>query len=238
MTCPLCHATASDALGRKDGYDIVECRECGLRHVRDMPTPETLNAFYSRYPGNDKNIRNAGRKIRRWQRKLLPLRLLARGKRFLDLGCNTGFAVEAARRLGYEATGYDLSDAAIEHARAAYPRCEFHHGVADAAASSGKTYDAVLCAEMIEHLTELDSLGQALSRLVSPGGVLYLTTPDAGRLRNPGRLLAWKEVCPPEHLIYFGREQIRRFLEGLGFRVILFLPVWHKASLRVLARKP
>jgi SAM-dependent methyltransferase len=237
MACPLCHAADARPIGEKNGHGIVECATCGLRHVGVMPTPEALSAFYSSYPGNAKNIRNAGRKIRRWQRKLLPLRLLARGGRFLDLGCNTGFAVEAARRLGFDASGYDLSDAAIDYARSAYPKCAFHHGMADAAAATGQTYDAVLCAEMIEHLTELDSLADALARLVNPGGILYLTTPDAGRKRDPARLLAWKEVCPPEHLIYFGRDQMRRFLERAGFRVIFFLPVWHKASLRVLARK-
>lgn len=237
MPCPLCHCPPATVLGEKNGYIIVACGHCGLRHVRDMPDRETLAAFYAQYHGNAKNVRNATRKRRRWQRKLWPLKFLASGRSFLDVGCNTGFAVEAARRLGFEATGYDLSDEAIEYARRAYPANTFQQGTAQTAAETGGRYDVVLCAEMIEHLTELDSFADALARLVRPGGILYLTTPDTGHWRTPKNLLAWKEVCPPHHLVYFNRDQIRRLLETAGFRVSCFLPVLHKPSVRVIARR-
>jgi 2-polyprenyl-3-methyl-5-hydroxy-6-metoxy-1,4-benzoquinol methylase len=182
-------------------------------------------------------VRNAARKVRRWRRKLWPLKFLARGKSFLDVGCNTGFAVEAARQLGFDATGYDLSDEAVDIARWTYPASTFRHGTAQAAAETGDRHDVVLCAEMIEHLTELESFAGALARLVRPGGVLHLTTPDTGHWRTPKDLLNWKEVCPPHHLMYFNRDQIRRFLEHAGFRVSYFSPVLHKPSIRVFARR-
>lgn len=235
--CPLCHGTDFEPLGEKNGFELVSCGGCGLRFVRDMPSGSELDAFYKQYYANEKNERNATRKVRRWWRKLLPLKLLARKGNFLDLGCNIGFAVEAARRLGFKATGYDLSEQAIGLARSAYGQCNFNIGTAQDAASKGVRYDAVLCAEMIEHLTELETLAHALSFLVRPGGILYLTTPDAGRYRTVPQLLAWKEVCPPEHLIYFGRDQITRFLRNAGFEVLFFLPVLHKPSLRVIARR-
>ena len=235
--CPLCHGTDFETLGEKNGFEVVSCGGCGLRFVRDMPSGGELDDFYKQYYANEKNERNAARKVRRWWRKLLPLKLLARKGNFLDLGCNIGFAVEAARKLGFKATGYDLSEQAIELARSAYGHCDFNYGTAKDAASKGVRYDAVLCAEMIEHLTELETLANALSFLVRPGGILYLTTPDAGGYRTAQQLLAWKEVCPPEHLIYFGRDQIRRFLRTAGFEVLFFLPVLHKSSIRVIARR-
>lgn len=235
--CPLCHGNHFEALGEKNGFAIVSCCGCGLRFVQGMPSGSELGALYKKYYANEKNKRNSIRKVRRWWRKLLPLKLLAWKGLFLDLGCNTGFAVEAARRLGFKATGYDLSEQAIELARSTYGNCDFNYGTARDAVSKGVRYDAVLCAEMIEHLTELEPLANALSFLVKPGGILYLTTPDAGRYRTPRELLAWKEVCPPEHLIYFGREQISRFLRSAGFSVLFFLPVLHKSSIRVIARR-
>ncbi len=235
--CSLCHGTQSETLGEKNGFVIVSCCGCGLRFVQNMPSGAELDAFYKQYFANKKNTRNAVRKVRRWWRKLLPLKLLVWKGLFLDLGCNTGFAVEAARRLGFKATGYDLSEQAIELARGTYGKCDFNYGTAADAVSKGVRYDAVLCAEMIEHLTELETLASALSFLVKPNGILYLTTPDAGRHANPHELLAWKEVCPPEHLIYFGREQVRIFLQNAGFKVLFFFPVLHKSSIRVLARR-
>ncbi len=235
--CPLCHDTDLEKIGDKNEFSIVSCRGCGLRFVQNMPSLHELGAFYKQYYANEKNKKNAQIKVRRWWRKLLPIKLLVRRGSFLDLGCNTGFAVEAARKLGFEATGYDLSEEAIKLARETYGNCTFNYGTAIDVASKGVSYDAVLCAEMVEHLTELSTFAKALSSLVKPSGILYLTTPDAGRYSNPTELIAWKEVCPPEHLIYFGRQQIKRFLEEAGFEVLLFLPVFHKPSIRVIARK-
>ena len=237
MNCPLCRGAHAAEIGTRDSYTIVRCDACGLRYVQNMPTPDELAAYYAAYHGNLKNIRNAARKVRRWRRRLLPVRWLARGREFLDVGCNTGFAVEAARRLGFHATGYDLSTEAIDHARAAFRGCEFGHGTAMTAAAAGKRYDVVMCSEVIEHLTELDAFAAALSTLVKPGGLLYLTTPDTEHFLTPRNLLGWKEICPPHHLIYFNRAQIRRFLEAARFRALFFFPVLHKANIRVMARR-
>lgn len=237
MSCPLCSHADNKPLGKKDGYTVVACRACGLRYVREMPALTELSEYYAAYHGNAKNVHNAARKVGRWRRKLLLLKLFARGKEFLDVGCNTGFAVEAARQLGFHASGCDLSSEAIALARAAYPGCHFEHGTAQTAAAAGRRYDTVLCAEMIEHLTELQTLAEALSALVKPGGILFLTTPNARHFLTPKDFLSWKEVCPPHHLIYFAREQIKTFLDQAGFNVSYFLPMLHKPSIRVMARR-
>jgi 2-polyprenyl-3-methyl-5-hydroxy-6-metoxy-1,4-benzoquinol methylase len=237
MTCPLCHNLRYTSLGHKDQYEIVQCLDCGIRYVRNMPTEAELAAYYAAYHGNLKNVRNAARKVRRWRRRLWLLRRLARGPAFLEIGCNTGFAVEAARQLGFQATGFDLSTEAISYARATFAGCLFQHGTAETTAASGKRYDTVLCSEVIEHLTTLDGFAKALGDLVASGGLLYLTTPDTEHFLTPRNLLGWKEVCPPHHLIYFNRAQIRRFLEAAGFRLLFFYPVLHKASIRVIARR-
>ncbi len=233
--CPLCGNSACHEVGQKNGYQVVACAACGLRYVSNMPTAGELAEFYSKNYGNKKDEGTVQKKVRRWYLKLLPFKMMLGYGAFLDLGCNTGFAVEAARRLGFQATGYDLSEQAIGIARKAFAGCVFHHGMAIDAAKEGKRYDAVVCAEMIEHLTELDGLANALASLVRPGGVLYLTTPELG-CKN-GDLLGKNDVCPPEHLIYFGKKQLEDFLRAAGFKVLFFVPVLNKPSIRVFARK-
>lgn len=235
--CPLCQNREVTRLGVKGGFEIVACQGCGLRYVKGMPSESELEKFYSTTYGTDKDKRNMGRKVRRWFLKLLPAKLLAGGDLFLDLGCNTGFAVEAARLLGFKATGFDLSERAIGLAKIRFTKCEFHHGTFREAVLANRQYDVVVCAEMIEHLTELDTLADALTKVVRVGGILYLTTPDLGDSHQSDQFLSRNEVCPPEHLIYFSRAQIKRFLQKAGFEVVLFVPVLGKQSIRVLARR-
>lgn len=237
MSCPLCKSAARAEIGENNGYAIVACEECGLRYVQDMPSADLLHVYYARQAIGSVSPERAARAVRRWWWQLLPVRFLAPGRRFLDIACDIGSAVEAARRHGFEATGYEVSEPALEHARAAYPACDFRAGSAREALASGQTYDAVLCAENIGHLTELDSLAHALTRLVRQGGVILFTTPNADRHPEPADLLARPDFRPPGQLIYFGRAQLLRYLDHYGFKPLFFLPTWRGTCLRVVARR-
>jgi SAM-dependent methyltransferase len=236
MTCVVCQSSEFEELGEKQGFPIVLCRKCTHRFVHPMPTQDVIDAYYARYWINNKNIRNGDLKIRRLKRILRRFLRHARGNAFLDIGCNTGFGVEAARRLGYDATGVDLSDEAIDIAARLYPQNRFVKGTAQAFAQEGRQYDAILCREVIEHMPEVHSFMTALRDLMKIGGVLWLTTPDAGHFRVPKDFPAWKEVIPPEHVSFFNIESLRRLFREYDLEIVSKQLLW-KPSLRVLARR-
>jgi 2-polyprenyl-3-methyl-5-hydroxy-6-metoxy-1,4-benzoquinol methylase len=195
-----------------------------------------IDAYYARYWINNKNIRNGDLKIRRLKRILRRFLRHAQGKDFLDIGCNTGFGVEAARRLGYRATGVDLSDEAIDIAAGLYPANRFIKGTAQNFAATGERFDAVLCREVLEHMPEVHSFMAALRSLMKVGGVLWLTTPDAGHFRVPKEFPRWKEVIPPEHVNFFNIDSLRKLLREYDIEILRAQLLW-KPSLRVLARR-
>ncbi len=236
MSCMVCGADSYRPLGAKNGYNLVECEGCSFRFVHPMPSPEVLDAYYGAYWANEKNVRNADRKLRKFGRMLVPLRPRREGSTFLDVGCNIGFGVEAARLLGYTASGIDLSGDAIERAKVLYPRNTFDVRPVQELAASGTQFDAVLCREVVEHLTEIESFFAALGQVTSPGGRLLLTTPDSGHGAVPKDFPAWKEVIPPEHLCFFNRDTLGRMLDRHGFTIVRRLFTF-KPSLRVIAEK-
>ena len=237
MSCPLCHSESETAVGSKNGYTVQRCNTCGLMYADPMPSMAELDAIYAEYGVNKKNIVRWREKVRRWVRRLFLVEKLAPRGRSLDIGCNTGFAAAAANRYGYDAYGIDLGRESIEIARDMFPDCHFELATAQEIASRGERFELVTCSEVIEHLTELDGFAAALQTLVAPGGILYLTTPDAGHRLVPRDKLSWNEISPPHHLIYFGRPQMRRLLEENGFKVLFFFPMLHKPNLRVVARR-
>ena len=236
MACPVCRGDSFLSLGRKNEFPLVQCEGCTQRFVDPMPSQDVIDAYYAKYWINEKNIRNGDRKIRKLTRILRPVLRKAPGKSFLDIGCNTGFGVEAARRLGARASGIDLSSEAIEIAQRLYPENRFVSGTVQDFATEGQTFDAVLCREVIEHLPEVHSFMGALSSLMKVGGVLWLTTPDAGHFRVPKDFSTWKEVIPPEHLSFFNLASLGRLLSGYGIEILRRKYEW-KSSLRVLARR-
>lgn len=236
MSCPVCHGAAFQALGEKKGFSIVLCQDCALRYVHPMPSQDVIDAYYSRYWINRKNIRNGNLKIRRLKRILRRFLRHLDGKRFLDIGCNTGFGVEAARRLGCDATGIDVSDEAIDIAQGLYSQNRFIHVTAQEFAKTGEHFDAVLCREVIEHMPQIHDFAAALRSLMKVGGVLWLTTPDAHHFRVPKQFLEWKEVIPPEHLCFYNIESLRRLLGEYDIEILKAQWLW-KPSLRILARR-
>jgi SAM-dependent methyltransferase len=236
MSCMVCGAAKADPIGTKNGYSLVKCADCSFRFVDPMPSGEVLDAYYGRYWANEKNVRNADRKLRKFGRLLAPLKARKAGQTFLDVGCNIGFGVEAARQLGYTAKGIDLSGDAIERARVLYPQNTFDVAPVQELAASGAAFDAVLCREVVEHLTEIESFFEALAKVTRPGGRLMLTTPDAAHSAVPRDFVEWKEVIPPEHLCFFDQDTLGRMLGRHGFRIARRLFTF-KPSLRVIAEK-
>ncbi len=103
--------------------------------------------------------------------------------RIRDVGCGTGYgARELARGTAVrEIVAIDRSDEAIAWALRYYPDPKVSFRRADVTARGWEAdlgrFDAVVAFELIEHLTDESELVTGIRRALSPGGVLWLSTP-------------------------------------------------------------
>ncbi len=215
--------------------DIVQCETCGLRSVARVPTSDALASFYKDYYGTQGYDSKKKSKIKRASRYIRRLRKRVRIGEFLDIGCNLGFAVEAASRMGFSATGIEVDPVAVESARSYFPRSEFLCLTAEEFAATGRTFDLVYCSEVIEHVPDINVFAGALSNLTKIGGCLFLTTPDATHFRVPRDFVRWPEVKPPEHLTWFAKPQLSRLFRDQGFAVKFQFAA--KPGVRMLAQR-
>lgn len=223
-------------LGERHGHALFGCRTCGFSFVHPMPADADIAAMYEQYDSNESYTRKAERKVTRARRRIRRYMKRAPGKRFLDVGCNVGTAVEAARRLGLDAYGIDIGEQSIGIARELFPGGHYHAGPIETLPADWGNFDFIYCAEVIEHIPDPHAYFAALAPRVKSGGVLYLTTPDAGHWRVPKDFPSWDQVFPPQHLVYFTRDAMRRFLDRHGFDMVKF--EWNlKPGLHAIARK-
>jgi len=236
VTCMVCGSAGFVPLGQWGGHDIFRCTRCSFGFVHPMPPLSEIAAIYDRYPATELYSGKAARKIVRAHKRLKRYRHLAPGKRFIDFGCNIGTTVEAARRLGFDAHGTDIDAEAISIAGTLFPGSLYHAGPMETLPVEWGLFDFAFSTEVIEHVPDPESYFAALAARLRPGGVLYLTTPDAGHWRVPADFTAWEHVFPPQHLLYFTRTSMTHFLGRHGFDVIKFVPNL-KTGLKLLARK-
>jgi ubiquinone/menaquinone biosynthesis C-methylase UbiE len=85
------------------------------------------------------------------------------------------------------------------------------------------SFDLVLCAEILEHVRDVQLLLSEARRVLRPGGTLAVTTPANGR-RTALRLLVrgWESEFDPlsPHLRFFTKRSLARLLDELGFDVV------------------
>ena len=153
--------------------------------------PETLNAYGA---GAEKFAED-------WHAQPAPTDLHALVKRFFhpggrtaDVGCGGGREVAFLAASGYDAIGYDASDALLEQARLRYPRLSFATAVLpDLVGVPDAAFDNVLCETVILHLRrpQILSAVQRLLAILKLNGILYLSwrvTDGADQRDDHGRL--------------------------------------------------
>ncbi|MFP4056864.1 MAG: class I SAM-dependent methyltransferase [Candidatus Brocadiia bacterium] len=222
--CPLCGGAEHRRLVTKRGCDVVRCAACGMVFVWPQPPADQLEALYAA-PGYHAAIDEAERR-RTFARRLGQLEELApRRGRLLDVGCSTGTFLQVARDEGWDAAGVDLDPQAVEAARARGldARC----GRIEEAGFEPQSFDVVTLFDLVEHTPEPRATLAACRRLLRPGGLLALTTPDIGGLvprvtywLSARTLGAWDHPTPPGHLVQFSRRTLRQMLASTGFAVV------------------
>ena len=103
----------------------------------------------------------------------------------LDVGCGEGrFAAELARA-GAEVVGIDVAAEPLRRARERHPELDLRQvPAAGAWPLKDASFDAVWAGEVIEHVADTAGWLSELRRVLRSGGLLLLSTPDHGRLRD------------------------------------------------------
>ena len=168
------------------------------------------------------------------------------GSRVLDLGCGGGQFTHAMFEAGYGTVGMDISENALRFARQQFPMCRFKSLNADGTTSEpSSSFSAVWSTEVIEHVLNVEAFLGEIYRILEAGGILILTTPYHGVLKNLLIcLLKFDRHFDPNgsHIRFFDRKGLDRCLKKAGLDPVKFCGVGRVWKMYrtwfVVARKP
>lgn len=162
----------------------------------------------------------------------LPAMRPLEGLSILDIGCGGGLVAEPLARLGARVTGIDPAGdniaAAQSHAGTSGLDINYRVATAEDLAAEGAVFDAVLCLEVVEHVTDPAAFIALASGLVRPGGVLIASTINrtmkAWLLAIVGAeyILRWLPAGTHRWDRFVTPDELARFMAGASIERISF----------------
>lgn len=169
------------------------------------------------------------------------------GEAVLDWGCGLGgFLATLAAIQGVQSKdlhGLDLLSDSVAATKERVPGADVRLLTLPGlnAPWGAHSFDRIFLLDVIEHVSNPDELLAEVHRLLKPGGVLTISTPDRlAFYKRPGsgrigsilfnlRRLAGKEWVDPTHRIEYTRAGLRRLLDRSPFGARDFNPsFWHR----------
>lgn len=155
--------------------------------------------------------------------KLVPVS--TSNPRVLDIGCASGnFLVETERR-GWEAWGLDLNPDDLEVATLRGLK-HLHLGDLQSAEFSPGLFDWIHLGDVIEHVANPSELIKEVKRVLRPGGIVTIATPNVGGLFARATFLGRSVfgipsavLIPPAHVTNFSSDGLKFFLAAHGLNI-------------------
>jgi SAM-dependent methyltransferase len=159
------------------------------------------------------------------------------GDVLLDIGCGDGFLLYQFRRRFQQLIGLEYSAHRLQGARrrlAGLPFTGVHGSAESMTVIPDGTIDAIVSADVIEHVPDVYAAADEMHRVLRPGGRLVINTPNVAFLVKRMRLLAGRFPSTSQgneglgsdvlfdggHLHYFTYRSLGLLLERSGFRIV------------------
>lgn len=215
MNCPICNSAKNKRLGEKNSFEIIKCFDCLTIFANKIK--DSVNNFdYANYY-HEENL-DIPEFVYETYRKVIKGFEKHRGNnRFLDVGCGAGTLLDIAKELKWEATGVEVSKAIAEHLNKR--GLNVFAGTLEEGNFPDDHFDAITCTEVIEHVPNPKEFLTEISRILSPNGILWMTTPHGGGFSGKLMGIKWDSaIAPPEHLNIFSMKSMKICLEEAGFK--------------------
>jgi 2-polyprenyl-3-methyl-5-hydroxy-6-metoxy-1,4-benzoquinol methylase len=250
IPCPVCGGEDRDSiyvryqetgsfLGRIKIENVL-CSSCSFMYMNPRPTREAMSRYYSELIASSGNIACSTEENSRYleitRERTDFISAVVRGcldtgiGSVLDVGCSQGFLLESLSLSGWKLTGLEPSREASSIARG--KGLEMIEGFIENTVLQPETYDVALCISTLEHVYDLKSAMQNISRGLKMGGLIFFEVPNS---LTPVPQIA--EFYSFEHLSHFSPASLKRLINSHGLEIIKYDNSRSLPNLRLAARK-
>lgn len=149
---------------------------------------------------------------------------LVAGMRVLDAGCGEGYGTEVLAKTASSVVGVDLELSVVERAARRYRGAKFEAADLESLHFEPASFDAVVTLQVIEHMRSPADFVAETARVLKPGGLLIMATPNRLTFSPEG-------IRNPFHTIEFSPAELRS-LVARWFTVEREMGTFHAGRVR------
>lgn len=234
-SCPLCKCVNDPSIRRPDLLPVARCRNCHCWYVSELPSPESITEFYDGYfqkhrwedRSSDQAVKllenaNFNSRYNEALHHLLKLWGGVKPPHLFEVGCGNGSFLLEAQAAGASVSGCDISPEACEFVSNKLGIAVYDSDLLACAEQVGPV-DIIVMRDFIEHPINPKQVLDCASGLLSPGGLLFIHTPNGGEATRSA------DAHPPdwsgfrldlEHLQYLSADTIRWVARQLDMEIV------------------
>ncbi len=220
--CPSCsHGSILERPGYQMGeFRLYSCLNCLCHFVYPMPGEDELLRFYSGLYGERmlrktqerKPLHADGPMIVRWIRRFAP-----NAKDACEVGCGSGRLLLTLKEAGFRTKGYEPAPILAETAARTF-RLDVVPGTLQQAGSS--QFDVVIERHVIEHVLSPTIEMSHIARVLKPGGIAILATPNFASVSARCTGLGWEWFNPPAHAFYLDAASMKHLFRNVDLDLV------------------
>lgn len=215
-----------------NGFDVIECVQCGFKHIIAIPTEEELEQVYrDDYYTQEKPlyIERYREDLEWWNTvytrryEILEQHLPPSQRKILDIGSGPGFFLLNGKNRGWDVKGVEPSVQAAIHSQDLGLDVENIFFTEQSASTLG-TFDTINMGEVLEHIPHPAELLKLVHNQLNQAGLICLIVPNDFSpfqlaLRDHLGFSPWW-VAPPHHINYFNFKSLSSLVNKCGFEVV------------------
>lgn len=233
--CPVCGSNnitksldAVDHFSSRETFPLFDCHHCGFRFTNSFPREDAIGKYYDSpdYISHSNTSEGLVNKLYHHARQFMlkqKVRLVShhipkQPARLLDMGCGTGYFLNAAKNKGFLVTGIEKDKKAREHARN-----QFGLNVKDEESFwdlKPESFEAVTLWHVLEHLEKLNESIDKIKEILTDDGATVIAIPNHHSLDASYYKGYWAAYDVPRHLWHFSPDTIERLLARHGMTIV------------------
>jgi 2-polyprenyl-3-methyl-5-hydroxy-6-metoxy-1,4-benzoquinol methylase len=139
--------------------------------------------------------------------------------RLLEIGCGSGGMLSVMQSLGWQVEGVEVDPLGVEVARS--KGLNVHLGDVFSKKYAGNSFDAITLSHVIEHVHDPIGLIEECKRILKPGGMISMVTPNSKSFGHSVYKNSWLHLDPPRHLHIFNPNVLESLLTISGLQTVV-----------------